>query len=137
MRRLALGLAVAGMTACATAPRPRAGLLATDKNPKAVVSGIVVDSETGRPVAGIEVFGLPRGGDVPWGPPATTDSEGRFTLRLGAPGDYSFLLRFQGISILTPQSADPGYVDVATAPGGRIEGVRLTFLRGEFEKSVP
>ena len=102
-----------------------------------MVSGVVVDSATGEPVAGIEVFGLPRGADFPWGPPAMTDSAGRFTLRLGAPGQYSFLLRFRGISVVTPESADPGYVDVATVPGGRIDGVRLTFLRTDFEKSVP
>lgn len=123
--------------ACATPPKPSAALVAIEKNPKAIVSGTVVDAESGEPVEGIEVLGLPRGNDFPWEPAATTDAGGRFTLRLAAPADYSFLLRFNGISIVTPEAGDPGYVDVVTVPGGRIEGVRLKFLRREFEKSVP
>lgn len=132
---LALGI-LAGL-ACATAPKPSAALVAIEKNPKAVVSGTVVDSESGEPVVGIEVLGLPRGKDIPWELAATTDSSGRFTLRLAAPAEYSFLLRFHGISIVTPEADDPGYVDVVTVPGGRVDGVQLKFLRREFEKSVP
>ena len=108
-----------------------------EKNPKATVAGIVVDSESGEPVAGIEVFGLPRGKDVPWEPSATTDSLGRFTLRLAAPAEHSFLLRARGISFVTPDADDPGYVDVVTVPGGRIDGIRLKFLRRRFEQSIP
>ena len=108
-----------------------------EKNPKATVSGVVVDSETGEPVAGVEVFGLPMGKDVPWEPGATTDSLGRFTLRLAAPAEHAFLLRYRGISVVTPDPADPAYVDIVTAPGGRIDGIRLKFLRGRFEESVP
>jgi hypothetical protein len=129
--------ALLGALACATAPGPSAGLVAIEKNPKATVSGIVVDSETGAPVEGIEVIGLPRGKDFPWEPAATTDSGGRFTLRLAAPAEYSFLLRYRGISILTPDAADPAYVDVVTVSGARVDGVRLKFLRRFFETSVP
>ena len=131
-RTAASALLFAGGLACATAPKPTAAFVAFEKNPKAVVSGVVVDSETGEPAAGVEVLGLPRGKDIPWGPGSTTDSRGRFTLLLAAPAEYSFLLRFQGISIVTPNADDPGYVDVTTLPGGRVDGVRLNFRRSAF-----
>jgi hypothetical protein len=130
--RILLAGAVGLGIACATAPKPSAALVAIEKNPKAMVSGTVVDAATGEPVAGIEVSGLPRGKDYPWEPPAVTDALGRFTLALAAPAEYSFLLRFRGISAVTPDPADPGYVDVKTVPGGRIDGIRLQFLRAAF-----
>jgi len=105
--------------------------------PKVAVSGVVVDAETGNPLAGIEVFGLPRGINYPWCPPAVTDAAGRFTLALAAPAEYSFLLRVGGISILTPSPDDPGYVDVSTIPGRPIEGVKLKFIRSAFAAAPP
>jgi len=96
-----------------------------------------VDSESGEPVPGIEVLGLPRGKDYPWGPSAVTDEKGRFTLALAAPAEYSFILRVRGISIVTPSPDDPGYVDVSTRPGRPIEGIRLKFIRRAFEADSP
>ncbi len=108
--------------------------MALSEAPKVEVSGTVIDGESGRPVAGIEVNGLPRGKDIPWCAPATTDALGRFTLRLAAPGEYSFLLRTGGIAVLTPNADDPGYVDVATRPGRPIRGVVLTFHAAAFRR---
>lgn len=104
-----------------------------EKGPRVTVSGVVRDAATGEPVAGIEVYGLPRGKDIPWEPPSMTDEQGRFTLRLTAPAKYAFLLRDHGISILTPEKDDPGYVDIVTKPGEKIEGVELKFLREKFQ----
>jgi hypothetical protein len=133
VRKLGFSIFAAGLQlACATAPKPSAALLAIEKNPKASVSGTVIDAESGAPVSGVEVYGLPRGKDYPWEPPATTDALGRFTLLLAAPAEYSFLLRSRGISVVTPDAADPGYVDLKTVPGGRVEGIRLKFLRAAF-----
>jgi hypothetical protein len=123
--------------ACFTAPTPSPELLALKRAPKVAVSGVVVDSETGNPVEGIEVIGLPRGIDYPWDPPAVTDSTGRFTLALSAPAEYSFLLRVGGISILTPSPDDPGYVDVSTIPGRPIDGLKLKFIRKAFAAAPP
>ena len=93
-----------------------------------------MDADTGEPVAGVEVLGLPRGKDFPWCPPSVTDAEGRFALSLAAPADYSFLLRVGGISILTPSPDDPGYVDVSTVPGRPVGGIRLKLLRSAFAR---
>jgi hypothetical protein len=109
--------------------------VALERAPKVAVSGVVVDSETGEPVAGIEVLGLALGKDYPWGPPAVTDEKGRFTLALAAPAEYAFLLRVGGISILTGSPDDPGYVDVSTRQGRPIDGVRLKFIRRAFAAS--
>jgi hypothetical protein len=98
---------------------------------------VLVDAESGRPVPGIEVMGLPRGKDYPWCPSAVTDAEGRFALALAAPAEYSFLLRVGGISILTPSPDDPGYVDVSTIPGHPIEGIRLKYIRSAFAVAPP
>lgn len=98
------------------------------------MTGVVVDAETGKPVAGIEVLCLPRGRDYPWCPTAVTDAEGRFALALAAPAEYSFLLRVRGISILTPSPDDPGYVDVSTIPGRPVDGIRLKFIRPAFAR---
>jgi hypothetical protein len=135
--RAAAAAVLAALPACSTRPKPSPGLVALARNPKAVVSGIVRDSRTGKPIEGIEVFGLPEGKDFPWGPPGLTDSDGRFTVALGAPAKYSFLLRWHGISVVTPEKNDPAYVEVATEPGGRIEGVELKFLREKFQEKTP
>jgi len=133
----ALTAASAGLTSCASAPKPSAAILALEKAPKVRVSGVVVDAGDGSPVAGIRVFGLPRGKDYPWCPAATTDAEGRFALELAAPAEYSFLLGVGSISVVTPSPDDPGTVDVTTVPGRPIEGVRLKFLRSAFERTAP
>ncbi len=126
---------IAALTAgCAAAPKPSAAIVALEKAPKVRVSGLVVDSVTGAPVAGIRVMGLPRGKDYPWCPPAATDAGGRFVLELAAPAEYSFLLRAGTVSVLTPSPDDPGYVDVTTVPGRPIEGIRLKFLKEAFQK---
>jgi hypothetical protein len=126
----AFAVAVAG---CTAAPRPSEQILALERAPKVTVTGVVVDAETGRPVSGIEVSGLPRGKDIPWCPPDTTDRDGRFSLDLAAPAEYSFLLRLGEISVLTSSPDDPGYVDVTTEPGRPISGIRLKFRRKAFE----
>jgi hypothetical protein len=132
--RALLGPAVAGaISACAAAPKPSAQILALEKAPKVRVSGTLVDAETGAPVSGVEVSGLPRGKDFPWCAPAMTDAQGRFVLELAAPAEYSFLLRVGKVAVLTPSPKDPGYVDVTTEPGRPIDGIRLEFLRAAFE----
>ena len=108
--------------------------IALERAPKVAITGVVVDAETGMPVAGIEVLGLPRGKDYPWCPPSLTDSQGRFALALAAPADYSFLLRVGGISVLTPSPDDPGYVDVSTVPGRPVGGIRLKLIRSAFAR---
>lgn len=129
---LAIALAAA-LAGCTAAPKPSEKILALERAPKVRVTGVVVDAETGRPVAGIEVSGLPRGKDYPWCPPDTTDRDGRFSLALAAPAEYSFLLRLGKISVLTSSPDDPGYVDVTTVPGHDISGIRLKFIRKAFE----
>jgi hypothetical protein len=124
----------ASLAGCTAAPKPSEQILALERAPKVRVTGVVVDAETGRPVAGIEVTGLPRGKDYPWCPPDTTDREGRFSLELAAPAEYSFLLRLGTTSVLTSSPDDPGYVDVTTEPGHDVSGIRLKFLRTAFER---
>jgi hypothetical protein len=109
---------------------------ALERGAKVAVSGVVVDSETGEPVSGVEVLGLPRGKDFPWEPAAPTDARGKFTLELAAPARYSFVLRRLGVSIVTPLPADPAYRDVETRPGVSIDGIRLVFDRKSFEKAL-
>ena len=133
LRGAALAAAAAALLACSTRPRPSPGLLAIARNGKATVRGTVRDSETGLPVEGITVYGLPRGKDFPWEPPAVTDAGGRFTLTLAAPATYAFMLEWRGIARVTPDDRDPGYVDVQTRPGETVEGVELKFLREKFE----
>ena len=133
-RLAAATLGAAAAIGCAAAPKPSAAIVALEKAPKVRVSGVVVASDSGAPVAGIVVMGLPRGKDYPWCPPATTDAEGRFVLELAAPAEYSFLLRVGTTSIVTPSPDDPARVDVTTVPGHPIEGVTLKFLREAFAK---
>ena len=90
----------------------------------------------GAPVAGISVIGLPRGKDIPWSPPAVTDSGGRFRLILFAPAEYGFLLRVEGRTVVNPLPEDPSRLAISVVPGERREGIELVFLR-EAWKDVP
>jgi hypothetical protein len=123
--------------ACSTRPKPSPGLVAMEHNPSVTVSGVVVDSETGSPVEGIEVTGLPEGKDYPWVDFVRTGGDGAFTLSLPTPARYAFLLRWKGISIVTPDPGDPAYVEVETREGKPVEGVRLKFFRTAFETPIP
>jgi hypothetical protein len=133
--RSAAGVAVLllASAACSTRPTPSPGLVAMERNPRVTVSGVVVDSETGLPVEGIEVTGLPEGKDYPWVDFVRTGADGAFTLSLPTPARYAFLLRWKEISIVTPDPGDPAYVDVETREGNPVEGVRLKFFRTVFE----
>jgi hypothetical protein len=106
------------------------------RHPKASVSGVVLDSETGAPVAGVEVHGLPRGDGVPWENPGVTDSHGRFTLYLATPADYAFLLRWKGVTVVTGEREDPASVSVHTKAGEEIGGIVLKFARRRFEEAL-
>ena len=119
--------------ACATPPRPTEGARKLSANEPAVVEGRVTD-RAGRPVAGIRVEALPRGKDIEWSPPATTDSQGRFRLSLFAPAAYGFVLSWRGITVITPEAEDPARLQIAVQPGERREGVELIFLREAWEK---
>jgi len=88
----------------------------------------------GRPVAAIEIRGLPRGKDAGWSPPAVTDSEGRFRLSLIAPAEYGFLLSWNGRTVITPEESDPARLRIAVRPGERREGIEILFLRDAWEK---
>jgi hypothetical protein len=134
MAPAAIALAFAAWR-CASAPSPSPASRALEKNPRATVEGRVVDS-SGAPVAGISVYGLPRGKDIPWSPPAVTDSVGRFRLTLFAPAEYGFLLRAEGRTVVTPRPEDPSRLAIPLVPGERREGIELVFLR-ESWKDVP
>ena len=120
--------------ACAGAPRPTAASLVVAANPRATIEGRVV-SERGLPVAGIAVYGMPRARDIPWSPPAVTDSAGRFVLSLYAPAEYGFLLRWEGRTVVTPARNDPARLAVAVAPGERRTGIQLMFLREAWKNA--
>jgi hypothetical protein len=126
---LLLSLVLAG---CATAPGPTAASLALQTNPQATVEGRVVDSGD-RPVAGIRVYGLPHGKDIPWSRPAVTDADGRFRLLLYAPAKYGFFLRWNGRTVMTPARDDPARVLIAVQPGKRLENIELTFRPEAWE----
>ena len=121
--------------ACLSPPKPTAESLRIAANPPAVVEGVVRD-RNGAPVPGIQVRGLPRGKDIPWSPPATTDAEGRFRLSLAAPGPYGFLLSWRGVSVVTPLPEDPARLWIPVEPAGRVTGVELLFLEEEWEREV-
>jgi hypothetical protein len=116
--------------ACVSSPRPTAAADALKSNARANVEGRVVDIE-GRPVAGLSVEAIPRGKDILWAPPATTDSAGRFALELFAPAEYGFVLHEGDTAVVTDDPRDPSKVHVAVRPGERRSGVQLLFLREE------
>jgi len=101
-------------------------------NPPAVVEGTVRD-EDGRPVAGLGVRGIPRGKDIPWAPPVTTDCDGRFRLELPAPAGYAFLFVWKERSIATEDPADPSHIEIVLQPGENRRGVDLTLVRARWE----
>src|SRR5215470_16383768 len=119
--------------ACASAPRPTAGMLERERNPRATAEGRVIDA-SGKPVAGIQVQAIPRGKDIPWSPPATTDADGRFTLRLVAPGSYGFVLTEGDTTVVTDDPRDPSHVVIEVAPGDRRSGIELLLLREERKR---
>jgi hypothetical protein len=78
-------------------------------------------------------MGLPRGRDIGWSPAAVTDTDGRFRLTLFAPAEYGFLLRWRGRSVVTTDPDDPALMSVSVTPGEARYGLRLLFLRDEWE----
>lgn len=131
---LAAGSILLGF-ACVSPPRPTQGALQLSANEPAVVEGRVTD-RAGQPVAGIQVEGLPRGKDIEWSRPATTDSQGRFRLSLFAPASYGFVLSWKGMKVVTAEADDPARLEILVQPGEHKEGVELHFLRKVWEKIV-
>jgi len=114
------------LVSCASAPKPREAAKRIAQNPPATIVGRVTDPD-GKPVAGVGVRGIPRGEDIPWWAPATTDCDGRFQLKVAAPAAYGFLLSWRGVAVMTPASDDPATTAVPVSPGGTVEGVALVF----------
>jgi hypothetical protein len=100
-----------------------------------MVEGRVIDPQ-GRPVAGIRVEGVPRGKEVPWSPPAWTDSEGRFALALFAPAEYGFVLREGKNTVVTEDPRDPSRMHLLVTSGERRGGVELLFLREQWKRAL-
>lgn len=121
--------------ACATRPRPTDETVRRSTNPPAIVEGRVVDPQ-GAAIAGVSVKGLPRDKDLGWSPSSVTDARGRFRLELFAPGDYGFVLSWNGVTVVTPREDDPSRVLVKVAPGERHDGVELVFRRDEWERAL-
>jgi hypothetical protein len=138
LRRAMPGLlaVIVSLLRCATPPKVTAATRRISANPPAVVEGRVRDLD-GRPVAHIGVRGLPRGADIPWAPPATTECDGRFRLTLPAPGGYGFLLVWNGESVVTSDPRDPALIDVSLAPGQTVAGIELVFLGDEWRTISP
>jgi Carboxypeptidase regulatory-like domain len=122
--------------ACASPPKPTPGALELARNPRAAAEGRVVDRE-GRPVAGIAVTAIPRGRDIVWPAPATTDSDGRFVLTLYAPAQYAFFLSRDGRAVITSEADDPCRVLVTVQPGERRDGIVLVFLADAWTAASP
>lgn len=127
MKNAVTVLLLLGAASCASAPPPSEEQKRRDANPRAVVSG-VVRRTSGAPAAGVAVQGVPLGWDVSWFAPIATDAQGRFTLELAAPADYTFLLRAGGRTVITDDPRDPSRVRISVEPGGRKEGVELVYL---------
>ena len=135
--RATLGLlATLPLIHCATAPKVTAATRRISANPPAVVEGRVRDLD-GRPVAHIGVRGLPRGADIPWAPAASTECDGRFRLTLPAPGDYGFLLVWNGESVVTSDPRDPALIELSVSPGRTVTGIELVFLGDEWRTINP
>jgi len=136
--RLAPALAVVSLlcAACASPPKPTAGALELAKNPRAAAEGRVVDRQ-GRPVAGISVTAIPRGRDIVWPAPATTDAEGRFALMLYAPAEYAFFLSRDGRAVITSEPDDPCRVLLTVRPGEHRDGIVLVFLADAWSAASP
>jgi hypothetical protein len=130
---LAAALACA---ACASPPKPTAEALELARNPRAAAEGRVVDRE-GRAVAGIAVTAIPRGRDIVWPAPATTDTDGRFVLTLYAPATYAFFLSREGRAVITSEPDDPCRVLVTVRPGERRGGIVLVFLADAWSAASP
>jgi hypothetical protein len=124
------GLLVAA--ACASKP-PIPGRAQLVRNPRAEVSGVVLDSATQLPVAGIRVWAIPHAKAVPWPSAATTDGNGRFRLTVYAPADYSFMFETGGRTVITSRGKDASLHMIHVTPGDAIEGLRLFFFRDAFE----
>jgi hypothetical protein len=132
--RLALAVLYPALAAaCATAPRPTAGARRIAANPPAIVEGRV-ENESGVPVVGISVRGIPRGADIPWSSPAETGCDGNFRLSLAAPGSYGFLLEWKGTAVITSLANDPAFASVDVAPGQTFGGVSLVLLAAEWQQ---
>ena len=138
-RRLArlavLWLACPLAVACVSAPRLTDEANRRESNARATVTGTVRD-ESRKPVAGIQVIGLPRDRDLGWSAPAVSDAEGRFRLELIAPGDYGFLLSSNGVSVITASAEEPARVRVTLRPAEERSGIELTFLREAWERTL-
>jgi hypothetical protein len=119
--------------ACATRPSPTREAVRRSVNPPAIVEGRVVDPQ-GAPIAGVSVKGLPRDKDLGWSPASITDGGGRFRLELVAPGEYGFLLSWNGVAVVTPRADDPSRILVKVGPGERRGGVEIVFRRDEWER---
>jgi hypothetical protein len=129
---LALAGAISG--ACVSGSRLTEEAIRRGGNARATVTGTVRD-ESGRPVAGVGVIGLPRDRDLAWSPPAVSDGDGRFRLELIAPGNYAFLLSWQGVSVITTAPEDPSRVRIHVDPAEK-RAVELTFPRAAWERTL-
>jgi hypothetical protein len=121
--------------ACASPPKPTEAALELSKNPPATVEGRVVD-RAGNPVAGIGVTAIPRGRDILWSRPATSDASGHFVLTLPAPAEYVFYLSHDGRAVITSEPDDPCRVLVRVHSGERRAGVVLVFLADAWARAV-
>jgi hypothetical protein len=128
--RLAAALALAAAVGCAPPIPGRAQLI---RNPRAEISGVVLDSVTRLPEARLRVWAIPHSKAVPWPDAATTDDEGRFRLTVYAPADYSFMFERGGRTVITSRPGDASLQILHVAPGQRIDNVRLIFFRDAFE----
>jgi len=135
LRLTVLASTVLVTSACSNAPKVTEATRRVAANPRAIVEGIVRD-EDGRPVAGVGVRGIPRGKDVPWSPPVTTDCAGRFRLPLPAPAGYAFQLYWNGKSIATDDPADPSRIELTLAPGEERRGLDLVLVRSRWEQAA-
>ena len=127
-----VGIALLLGLGCVSPPRPAAESVRLAANPKAVLEGRVRD-RGGTPIADIGVQAVPRGKDVPWSRAARTDAAGRFRLAVAAPAEYGFVLSTGGISVVTPDPADPVRLRIAVRPGEQRSDIELIFLRDEWK----